>query len=127
MKHKFILQDDYINEALVIHEGDSIPGFPSADAFFYLLKPELEKLKDPIYDTLTEVFGYLEMLSTKILEKTFMRFPRLIDDVNEFVSKFLNEVKNKQLIVSKETKLDTLSKVLLKWKLITYLQMTMNI
>jgi len=84
--------DEYINEALVIHEGDSIPGFPSADAFFYLLKPELEKLQEPISDTLTEVFSYLEMLSTKILEKTFTRFPRLIDDVNEFVGKFLYEV-----------------------------------
>lgn len=41
---------------------------------------------------MTEVFAYLEMLSTKILDRTFKRFPRLIDDVNEFVSKFLNEV-----------------------------------
>ena len=77
---------------MVIHEGDSIPGFPSADAFFYLLKPELEKLREPISDCLVEVFAYLEMLSTKILEKTFTRFPRLIDDVNDFASSFLNEV-----------------------------------
>jgi hypothetical protein len=38
------------------------------------------------------------MLSTKILEKTFTRFPRLIDDVNDFVGKFLNEVKIISLI-----------------------------
>jgi hypothetical protein len=52
----------------------------------------LEKLREPITECLSEVFAYLEMLSTKILEKTFTRFPRLIDDVNEFVGKFLNEV-----------------------------------
>jgi dynamin 1-like protein len=88
-------KDDYINEALIIHEGDSIPGFPSVDAFIYLLKPELEKLRDPISDCLAEVFSYLEMLSSKILEKTFMRFPRLIDSVNDFVSSFLNEQRDK--------------------------------
>ena len=41
-------KDEDINNALTIHEGDSIPGFPSVDAFIYLLKPQLEKLKDPI-------------------------------------------------------------------------------
>ena len=40
--------DENINYALTIHEGDSIPGFPSVDAFIYLLRPQLEKLKDPI-------------------------------------------------------------------------------
>ena len=28
-----------------MHEGDSIPGFPSVDVFVYLLQPQLEKLK----------------------------------------------------------------------------------
>jgi hypothetical protein len=59
------------------------------------LKPELEKLREPISDCLISVFTYLESLSTKILEKTFQRFPRIIDDVNEFISKFLNEERDK--------------------------------
>jgi len=87
--------DDNINYALTIHEGDSIPGFPSVDAFYYLLKPELEKLRDPIQECLISVFQYLEILSGKILEKTFQRFPRIIDDVNDFVAKFLNEERDK--------------------------------
>lgn len=87
--------DEYINYALTIHEGDSIPGFPSIDAFYYLLKPELEKLKEPITDCLAMVFQYLELLSIKIIEKSFQRFPRIIDDVNDFVSKFLNEERDK--------------------------------
>jgi len=87
--------DENINYALTIHEGDSIPGFPSVDAFYYLLKPELEKLKEPITDCLVSVFQYLEVLSSKILEKSFQRFPRIIDDVNEFVTKFLNDERDK--------------------------------
>jgi len=87
--------DENINYALTIHEGDSIPGFPSIDAFYYLLKPELEKLREPIMECLIQVFQYLEMLSTKILEKSFQRFPRIIDDVNDFVTKFLNEERDK--------------------------------
>lgn len=87
--------DENISYALTIHEGDSIPGFPSIDAFYYLLKPELEKLKEPIAECLVTVFQYLDMLSTKILEKSFQRFPRIIDDMNEFVTKFLNDERDK--------------------------------
>ena len=88
-------KDEDINYALTIHEGDSIPGFPSVDAFYYLLRPELEKLREPIQECLLEVFQYLETLSTKILESSFQRFPRVIDDFNEFVAKFLNEERDK--------------------------------
>jgi len=87
--------DEYISYALTIHEGDSIPGFPSIDAFYYLLKPELEKLKEPITECLISVFQYLESLSSKILEKSFQRFPRIIDDVNDFVTNFLNDERDK--------------------------------
>ena len=88
-------QDNDISYALTIHEGDSIPGFPSVDAFYYLLKPELEKLKDPIYECLHNTFGYLEELSSKILSRTFERFPVVVDDVNEFVNEFLNSQRDK--------------------------------
>jgi len=87
--------DDYINYALTVHEGDSIPGFPSIDAFYFLLKPKLELLREPIQDCLSNVFSYLEMLSTKILERTFQRFPKIIDDMNDFVTKFLNQERDK--------------------------------
>jgi hypothetical protein len=87
--------DENISYAITIHEGDSIPGFPSIDAFYFLLKPELEKLRDPIQECLISVFHYLEELSGKILEKTFQRFPRIIDDVNEFVTSFLNQERDK--------------------------------
>ena len=35
------------------------------------------------------------MLSTKILERTFSRYPKMIGSISEFVNKFLIEEKNK--------------------------------
>ena len=87
--------DENINYALTIHEGDSIPGFPSVDAFIYLLRPQLEKLKDPIEECFQEVFQYLDFLSGKILEKVFTRFPQAVNDMSDLVSNYLLEEKDK--------------------------------
>ena len=87
--------DENINYALTIHEGDSIPGFPSVDAFIYLLRPQLEKLKDPIEECFQNVFQYLDFLSGKILEKTFTRFPQAINDLTDLVTNYLVEERDK--------------------------------
>ena len=87
--------DENINYALTIHEGDSIPGFPSVDAFIYLLRPQLEKLKDPIEECFQNVFQYLDFLSGKILEKTFVRFPQAINDMTDLVTNYLIEERDK--------------------------------
>ena len=87
--------DENINYALTIHEGDSIPGFPSVDAFIYLLRPQLEKLKDPIEECFQEVFQYLDFLSGKIMEKTFTRFPQAVNDMTDLVSNYLMEERDK--------------------------------
>ena len=87
--------DENINYALTIHEGDSIPGFPSVDAFIYLLRPQLEKLKGPIEECFQEVFQYLDFLSGKIMEKTFTRFPQAINDMTDLVSNYLMEERDK--------------------------------
>ena len=87
--------DENINYALTIHEGDSIPGFPSVDAFIYLLRPQLEKLRDPIEECFQSVFQYLDFLSGKILEKTFTRFPQAINDMTDLVTNYLIEERDK--------------------------------
>ena len=87
--------DENINFALTIHEGDSIPGFPSVDAFTYLLRPQLEKLKDPIEECFQEVFQYIDFLSGKILEKVFTRFPQAVNDISDLVSNYLIEERDK--------------------------------
>ena len=87
--------DGDIDYAFQLHSSESIPGFLSVDAFYSLLKPKLEQLKEPIYECFTNVYSYLEMLSTKILERTFSRYPKIISTISEFVNKFLIEEKNK--------------------------------
>ena len=88
-------KDEDIEYAMTIHEGESIPGFPSVDAFYYLLRPKLEELREPINECFQEVYGYLEMLANKILEKSFARFPQIVSDMSEFVSQFLIEERDK--------------------------------
>jgi len=39
--------DEDIKKAIMLHEGDSIPGFPSIDAFMALLVPLLKDMRDP--------------------------------------------------------------------------------
>ena len=49
-----------IEKAIMLHEGDTIPGFPSVDVFIYLIQPQLEKLREPALDLLQDVYIMLE-------------------------------------------------------------------
>ena len=73
----FRATEDYtdrdIEKAIIMHEGDSIPGFPSIDAFLYLLQPQLDRLKEPALELITFVYGYLEELALSILNRLFHR------------------------------------------------------
>ncbi len=41
------------------------------------------------------MFLYLDSLSSKLIEKLFARFPSIIEEIGETVSKVLNEEKEK--------------------------------
>lgn len=82
--------DQDIQKAISLHEGDSIPGFPSMDVFAYLIHPQLEKLKSPVIDCLTSVHACLENLSQKTIERLFNRFPGLIEEIGEVSSRVLH-------------------------------------
>lgn len=69
--------DMMIERAIAMHEGDSIPGFPSVDVFYYLVQPQLEKLREPALDCLNDVYTQLETLSSQIIDRVFLRFPTL--------------------------------------------------
>lgn len=83
--------DEDISNAIEIHEGDSIPGFPSVDAFNYLLRPQLEKIRDPINESFTEIYNYLEGLAQKILDKSFVRFPQLVSEMSDLINAYLQK------------------------------------
>ncbi len=77
--------DMVIERAIAMHEGDSIPGFPSVDVFYYLIQPQLEKLREPAIDCLMDVYSQLEALSAQIIDRVFMRFPSLRPVVMEII------------------------------------------
>ena len=87
--------DKYINNIININEGYSLKGFPNIEVFYYLIRPLIEKLKNPIYFCFENVFQYLTFLSRKILEKEFANFPTLLDNISDLVDNFLIEKKNK--------------------------------
>ena len=78
--------EDEIQKAITMHEGDSIPGFPSVDAFIYLIQPQLELLKDPVIECLMSVYSHLETLAHTIIERVFYRFPPIVGDLSEVVT-----------------------------------------
>jgi vacuolar protein sorting-associated protein 1 len=78
-----------------MHEGDTIPGFPSVDVFIYLIQPKLEQLRDPALDCLNEVYHFLENLAAGIVEKIFMRFPTIIPDIMEIITAVLQSERDK--------------------------------
>ena len=75
------LRDSDINMAIEMHQGDSIPGFPSVYAFMYLLSGPMSKLKEPAFQCLDEVFEHLRLIAATIVQNLFVRFPSVSDDI----------------------------------------------
>ncbi len=48
------MQDHDIDNAIRMHEGDSLPGFPSPDTFEFLILPHLKKIHVPVIECLGE-------------------------------------------------------------------------
>jgi hypothetical protein len=87
--------DSFIQQTLQAHEGDSIPGFPSIDAFLALIQPQLAKLKSPAHETLNDAFHLVEEVALGLLGKVFQRFPAMVEDLTEIVCKILAQERDK--------------------------------
>lgn len=46
------ISDYEIDLAIRLHEGDSLPGFPSPDTFEYLILPYLKRIQSPVMECL---------------------------------------------------------------------------
>ena len=84
--------DEEIQSILTMYQGNSIPGFPSMDAFLYLITPKLELLKKPAYELLDKVNEKLEKLVKIAAKKLFNRFPTLETEISQVVINDLLEV-----------------------------------
>ena len=87
--------DELMSRAILLHEGDSMPGFPSADVFVSLIQPQIEKLKSPALDLLQDVYNYLEELANSIQHYAFVRFPSFGEEIMEKIVEFLQEEKER--------------------------------
>jgi len=80
-----------IERAIAMHEGDSIPGFPSVDVFYYLIQPQLEKLREPAIELIMDIYAQLEYLASTITYKIFMRFPAAKTVVMEYICEIIGK------------------------------------
>eukprot|EP00826_Nyctotherus_ovalis_P036790 TRINITY_DN3293_c0_g1_i1.p1 TRINITY_DN3293_c0_g1~~TRINITY_DN3293_c0_g1_i1.p1 ORF type:complete len:448 (+),score=158.23 TRINITY_DN3293_c0_g1_i1:457-1800(+) len=87
--------DELMKRAILLHEGDSMPGFPSADVFVSLIQPQIEQLKVPALDLLQDVYNYLEELASNIQAQTFLRFPGFGEEIMEKIIEFMQEEREK--------------------------------
>jgi dynamin 1-like protein len=72
-----------------MHEGDGLPGFPSVDVFIFLITPQLEKLREPANDLISDSYGQLEVICSTIVDKIFQRFPTMVPVIMEIILRCL--------------------------------------
>merc|ERR1719387_1740387 len=73
------LTDDDIERAIRVHEGDSLPGFPSPDTFEFLALPHLQKIAIPAVECVHNVASALDLLAQRMAQAVFRRFPKLAE------------------------------------------------
>lgn len=87
--------DELMKRAILLHEGVDMPGFPSADVFVSLIRPEIEQLKAPALELLQDVYNYLEELASSIQAQTFIRFPEFGEEIMEKIIEIMQEEREK--------------------------------
>lgn len=78
-----------------MHEGDSLPGFPSVDVFIFLINPQLERLREPALDLISDTYISLDQIASSIVNRIFNRFPAVQADIMEIVTKVLQKEREK--------------------------------
>ncbi|CAD8078311.1 unnamed protein product [Paramecium sonneborni] len=103
---KYHVTDCYLDKDIELadqlHQGDSIPGFPSFDSFLYLIVPQVQALIKPAQDVLDQIFQYMDEISQQILRKVFTRFPSVLDEISEMSRKVIESqrAKAEQVVIN---------------------------
>ena len=77
--------DMAIERAIAMHEGDSIPGFPSVDVLEYLITPQLDKLRDPALALVQDSYTHLETLASSLVERIFEKVPTVRPEIMDSI------------------------------------------
>lgn len=102
------MTDADIQQAIRMHEGDSLPGFPSPDTFEFLIIPHLKKLMGPAVDCVNSVAACLEQLSNRMVQCVLRRFPKLSEATLSLAASIIQrERENTQLIVEQTMQSET--------------------
>ena len=88
------MSDDDIEKAIRLHEGDSLPGFPSPDTFEFLALPHLQKLAIPSVECVHNIAAALDVLSQRMAHAVFRRFPRMAESVLSMTQNIIQEQKD---------------------------------
>eukprot|EP00933_Yihiella_yeosuensis_P036868 TRINITY_DN30680_c0_g1_i1.p1 TRINITY_DN30680_c0_g1~~TRINITY_DN30680_c0_g1_i1.p1 ORF type:complete len:797 (+),score=212.75 TRINITY_DN30680_c0_g1_i1:335-2392(+) len=88
------IADDDIERAIRIHEGDSLPGFPSPDTFEFLALPHLQKIAIPSVECVHNVAAALDVLAQRICHAVFRRFPKMAEAVLGMTQNIIQEQKD---------------------------------
>ena len=86
---------DHIETAIQMHEGDSLPGFPSVDVFIYLINPQLDRLREPALDLISDTYISLDQIASNNVNRIFNRFPGMQGEIMEIVTKVLQKEREK--------------------------------
>jgi len=97
------MTDEDIDRAIRMHEGDSLPGFPSPDTFEFLALPHLQKIQIPSVECVHNVASALDVLSQRIAQAVFRRFPKLAEGALEMTQNIIaREKEATRLIVEQQ-------------------------
>lgn len=88
------MSDDDIDRAIRLHEGDSLPGFPSPDTFEFLALPHLQQLSIPSVECVHDVSSALDILAQRMAHAVFRRFPRMAEAVLTMTQNIIQEQKD---------------------------------
>lgn len=86
-------KDQDIERAIRLHEGDSLSGFQSIDAFFYLLHPLLLELKDPAMDCVFTIQNICNDLAGKIIDRLNIKYPTLRAELEFLIMNYFETIK----------------------------------
>jgi len=93
------LTDYDIDRAIRMHEGDSLPGFPSPDTFEFLALPHLQKISIPAVECVHNVASALDVLSQRMASSVFRRFPKLAEVCLEMTGSIIQEQKDRTRVI----------------------------
>merc|ERR1719178_655826 len=97
------MSDEDIDRAILMHEGDSLPGFPSPDTFEFLALPHLQKIAIPSVECVHNVSAALDLLAQRMAQAVFRRFPKLAEIALEMTQNIIQREKdNARVIVEQQ-------------------------